>query len=389
MRVVDLIVKKRDGKELNRDEIDYLIGGFTSGEVPDYQVSAWAMAVHFQGMTPRETSDLTNAIIETGDRLDLSSVVSVAVDKHSTGGVGDKTTLAVQPMVAACGVPIGKMSGKGLAFTGGTLDKMESIQGYRIDLSTEEFLNQLETIGLVLTGQTLDLAPADGKLYALRDVTGTVAPIPLIAASVMSKKIAAGADATVLDVKVGLGAFMQEEAKAVELAQMMVRIGVIAGQEVVALISDMNQPLGYAVGNSLEVKEALDTLKGAGPQDFREHCLEVAGHLLVLAGHASDLDEARSYSIKALEDGSAFEKFKLLVETQGGDVKMLEDPNLFPKASVIKEVLSPISGYVGQVHAREIGFAAMALGAGRERKRDKIDHTVGIVLNHKVGDRVE
>jgi len=389
MRAVDLIVKKRDGKELSREEIEYFIRGFTSGEIPDYQASAWAMAVLFQGMTPRETSDLTNALIESGEKIDLSDVVSVAVDKHSTGGVGDKTTLVVQPMVAACGVPMGKMSGKGLAFTGGTLDKMQSFPGYRIDLSTEEFLQQLEEIGLVLTGQTMDLAPADGKLYALRDVTGTVRAIPLIASSVMSKKLAAGAQAIVLDVKVGYGAFMENVSEAVELAQLMVGIGKIASKEVVALISDMNQPLGHAVGNALEVKEALDTLKGGGPPDFREHCIEIAGHLLVLAGEAQDLEQARARSKIVLENGSAFEKFRLLVETQGGDVRLVDEPGLLPKASIIKGVGSPESGFIERIHAREIGLAAMALGAGREKKGEKIDHAVGIVLNHKVGDQIE
>jgi pyrimidine-nucleoside phosphorylase len=389
MRVVDLIIKKRDGLELRREEIDYLIGGFARDEIPDYQISAWAMAVFYQGMTPRESLDLTNALVESGERLDLSSVVSVAVDKHSTGGVGDKTTLVVQPVVAACGVPMGKMSGKGLAFTGGTLDKMESFPGYRIDLTTDEFLQQFGRIGIVLTGQTLDLAPADGKLYALRDVTGTVPPIPLIAASVMSKKIAAGAQAIVLDVKVGLGAFMQREDKAVELAQLMVEIGETVGKKVVALISDMNQPLGYAVGNALEVKEALETLKGEGPPDFKEHCMEVAGHLLVLGGGARDLEEGRSSFANAVENGSAFEKFKLLVEAQGGDVRFVDDPDLLPKATIIKQVVSPTSGFIEGIHAREIGVAAMMLGAGRERKGDKIDHAVGVVLDHKVGDEIE
>jgi len=389
MRVVDLIVKKRDGLELSREEIDYLIGGFARDEIPDYQISAWAMAVFFQGMTPGETLDLTNALIQSGDWLDLSSVVSVAVDKHSTGGVGDKTTLVVQPVVAASGVPMGKMSGKGLAFTGGTLDKMESFPGYRIDLTTDEFLQQLNRIGIVLTGQTSDLAPADGKLYALRDVTGTVPPIPLIAASVMSKKIAAGAQAIVLDVKVGLGAFMQREDTAVELAQMMVEIGKYACQDVVALISDMNQPLGYAVGNALEVKEALETLKGEGPPDFKEHCMEVAAHLLVLGGGARDLEEGRDCFAQAVENGSAFEKFRLLVEAQGGDVRFVDDPDLLPRATIIKQVVSPTSGFIKGIHAREIGLAAMVLGGGREKKRDKIDYAVGIVLNHKVGDEIE
>jgi pyrimidine-nucleoside phosphorylase len=388
MRAVDVIVKKRDGGELSREEIKFLIDGFTKGEISDYQVSAWAMAVLFQGMSPRETADLTWALIESGDRLDLTDVVPVAVDKHSTGGVGDKTTLVVQPIVAACGVPMGKMSGRGLAFTGGTLDKMQSFPGYRIDLTTEEFIQQLRRIGLVLTGQTVDLAPADGKLYALRDVTGTVPAVPLIASSVISKKIAGGAQAIVLDVKVGCGTFMENIPEAVELAQLMVEIGHAAGLKMVALISDMNQPLGYAVGNALEVCEALDTLNGAGPADFRDHCLEVAGHLLVLAGRSEDLEGGRRLSADALKDGSALEKFRQLVESQGGDSRMVDDPGRFSKASIVKVITSPQSGYLEGIHAREIGMTAMILGAGREKKGDPIDYAVGIRIAHKVGDWV-
>jgi pyrimidine-nucleoside phosphorylase len=389
MRAVDVIVKKRDGYELSKEEIDFFVDGFARGEIPDYQVSAWAMAVLFKGMTPRETTDLTYALIESGERLDLSNVVPVAVDKHSTGGVGDKTTLVVQPIVAACGVPIGKMSGKGLAFTGGTLDKMQSISGYRIDLSTEEFINQLKQIGLVLTGQTLNLAPADGALYALRDVTGTVKAVPLIASSIMSKKLAAGAQAIVLDVKVGLGAFMGDVDEAVRLAELMVEIGFISGKTVVALVSDMNQPLGFAVGNAVEVREAIDTLKGEGPADFKAHCLEVAGHLLLLAGIVDDLEGGKRLSREAIEDGSAYEKFRQLVQAQAGDVDMVDDPSKLPKASIIETVPSPRNGFLKGIHAREIGLATMELGAGREKKGEAIDHAVGIVLRHKVGDWVE
>jgi pyrimidine-nucleoside phosphorylase len=389
MRAVDVIVKKRDGFELSREEIDFFIGGFARGEIPDYQASAWAMALLFQGMSARETADLTNALIESGERLDLSNVVPVAVDKHSTGGVGDKTTLVVQPVVTACGVPMGKMSGKGLAFTGGTLDKMQSISGYRIDLSTKEFIAQLKEIGLVLTGQTLNLAPADGALYALRDVTGTVKAVPLIASSIMSKKLAAGAQAIVLDVKVGLGAFMPEVSEAVALAELMVEIGEIYGKRVVALISDMNQPLGLAVGNALEVREAIETLKGGGPADFKEHCLEVAGHLLILAGRVGDLQGGKKLSLEALENGSAFEKFHKLVQAQGGDVSMVDEPSRLPKASIIETVSSPAKGYLKEIDAREIGLSAMELGAGREKKGDPIDYAVGIVLKHKVGDWVD
>ncbi|OGO19186.1 MAG: pyrimidine-nucleoside phosphorylase [Chloroflexi bacterium RBG_16_48_8] len=389
MRAVDVIVKKRDGQELSKEEIDFFIGGFTRGEISDYQASAWAMAVLFQGMTPRETMDLTNALIESGERLDLTGVVPIAVDKHSTGGVGDKTTLVVQPIVAACNIPMGKMSGKALAFTGGTLDKLQSISGYRIDLSTQEFIDQLKKIGLVLTGQTLNLAPADGALYSLRDVTGTVKAVPLIASSIMSKKLAAGAQAIVLDVKVGLGAFMQEILEAVELAKLMVDIGYIAGKRVVALISDMNQPLGYAVGNALEVKEALETLKGEGPVDFKEHCLEIAGHLLILAGRAKELEEGKKLSLEVLENGTAFEKFRQLVQAQGGDVNLVDDPSKLPMASIIETISSPLKGYLKEIHAREIGLSAMELGAGREKKGDAVDYAVGIVLKHKVGDWVD
>ena len=388
MRAVDIIIKKRDGGELSRAEIEFFVQGMTQGEIPDYQVAAWAMAVYFQGMTARETTDLTLAMARSGEVLDLSDTVPFAVDKHSTGGVGDKVTLVVEPLVAACGVPVGKMSGRGLGYSGGTVDKLESIPGYRASLSTESFKRQLKEIGVVLTGQSADLAPADGKLYALRDVTGTVDSIPLIASSVMSKKIAGGAQAIVLDVKAGSGAFMPTVAEAAKLAQAMVEIGRIAGRRVVALISDMNQPLGHAVGNTLEVKEAIETLRGAGPHDFREHCLEVAGHLLMLAGKARTPKAARARLEAALADGSAFAKFRQLVEAQGGDVRVIENPDLLPKASLVETVNAPRSGYLREVNAREIGLASVDLGAGRAKKGDSIDHAVGLVIHHKVGDRV-
>jgi pyrimidine-nucleoside phosphorylase len=316
-------------------------------------------------------------------------VVDIAVDKHSTGGVGDKTSIAVLPIVAACGLPVGKMSGRGLGFSGGTLDKLESIPGYRVDLTTEEFLEQHKSIGIVLSGQTKDLAPADGKLYALRDVTGTVQSIPLIASSVMSKKIAAGAHAIVLDVKVGQGAFMETLSDARELAELMVQIGGLAGREVVALLSDMNQPLGNTVGNALEVIEAIDTLEGNGPGDFREHCLRVAAHMLVLGKRAGDADEGRQLAESAISEGRAIEKFRTLVEAQGGDVAYVDDPEKFPKARHIEVIKSPESGYLEQIQARIIGEAAVALGAGRAKKGDPVDHAVGFVVHHKVGDRVE
>ncbi|MDL1911853.1 thymidine phosphorylase [Chloroflexi bacterium CFX6] len=389
MRAVDIIIKKRDKVELTREEIEFFVRGFATGDVPDYQASAFAMAVVLNGMTPRETTDLTLAMAHSGQMLDLSDVVDLAVDKHSSGGVGDKTSLAVLPIVAACGLPVGKMSGRGLGFSGGTLDKLESIPGYRVDLTTEEFKKQLREKGIVLTGQSLDLAPADGKLYALRDVTGTVQSIPLIASSIMCKKLAAGAQAIVLDVKTGLGAFMQSLDEARELAKLMTDIGKLAGREVVALISDMNQPLGFAVGNALEVIEAIDTLNGGGPQDFREHCLHVSAHMLVLGKRAQDLDEAGTMAERSISDGSALAKFRLLVEAQGGDAAYVDDTSKFPRAKFVEAVKAPRSGCVSQVHARIVGEASVALGAGRAKKGDPIDHAVGFVVHKKVGDKVE
>ncbi len=389
MRAVDIIIKKRDSKPLSQAEIEFFVQGYARGEIPDYQAAAWAMAVLLNGMTPEETTHLTLSMAASGETLDLSNVVEIAVDKHSTGGVGDKTTLVVEPLVAACGLPVGKMSGRGLGFSGGTLDKMESIPGFRTDLSTQEFLARLKEGGLVLTGQTADLAPADGQLYALRDVTGTVQSIPLIASSVMSKKIAAGAQAIVLDVKVGLGAFMQTLEDAQELARLMVEIARLAGRRAVALISDMNQPLGQAVGNALEVKEAIATLHGEGPSDFEAHCLEVAAHMLALGGKAADEGAAREMARDAIQDGSAWNFFKKLVAGQGGDVGYIEDPDRLPQAPLVEELHAPFAGYLGQIHARLIGEAAVVLGAGRSKKGDRIDHAVGIVVHAKVGDRME
>lgn len=388
MRAVDIIIKKRDKGELTLAEIEFFIKSFISGEVADYQASALLMAIVLNGMTPRETTDLTLAMANSGHMLDLSDVVDLAVDKHSSGGVGDKTSLAVLPIVAASGLPVGKMSGRGLGFSGGTLDKLESIPGYRVDLTTEEFKHQLKEKGIVLTGQSLDLAPADGKLYALRDVTGTVQSIPLIASSIMCKKLAAGAQAILLDVKTGLGAFMETLEDARRLARMMVDIGQLAGRDVVALLSDMNQPLGNAVGNSLEVVEAVETLKDNGPEDFLEHCLHVSAHMLVLGKRAKGLGEGRAMAEKSIVDGSALEKFRVLVEAQGGDVSYVDDTSRFPRAEYIEEVKSPESGYLSQIQARIVGEAAVALGAGRARKSDPIDHAVGFVLHHKVGDQI-
>ena len=388
MRAVDIIIKKRDKAELSREEIEFFIKGFVAGDVPDYQASAFAMAVLLNGMTPRETTDLTLTMAHSGHILDLSDVVDIAVDKHSSGGVGDKTTLTVLPTVAACGLSAGKMSGRGLGFSGGTLDKLESIPGYRVDLTTDEFKRQLKEKGVVLTGQSLDLAPADGKMYALRDVTGTVQSIPLIASSIMCKKIAAGAQAIVLDVKTGLGAFMETLDEARILARTMTDIGRLAGREVVALLSDMNQPLGCAVGNSLEVVEAIEALKGGGPADFREHCLHVSAHMLVLGRRAKDLEQGRAMAEKAIADGSAFEKFRVLVQAQGGDVSYVDDVSKFPRAKFVEVVLAPRSGTISQVQARSVGEAAVTLGAGRAKKSDAVDHAVGFVIHKKVGDRV-
>ncbi|MEW6404295.1 MAG: thymidine phosphorylase [Chloroflexota bacterium] len=389
MRAVDVIIKKRDKGELSPEEIQFFIQGFTRGDIPDYQASAFAMAVMINGMSPHETADLTLAMANSGQTLDLSNIVDIAVDKHSSGGVGDKTSLTVLPTVAACGLPVGKMSGRGLGFSGGTLDKLESIPGYRCDLTTDEFKKQLREKGIVLTGQSLDLAPADGKMYALRDVTGTVPSTPLIASSIMCKKIAAGAQAIVLDVKTGLGAFMQTLPEARELANLMVDIGRRAGRETVALLSDMNQPLGNAVGNALEVIEAIETLHGEGPQDFREHCVHVSAHMLVLGKRAKDLSEGRTLAEKAIADGSAFEKFRVLVHAQGGDVAYVDAPGKLPKASLVEVVDAPRSGFISQVHARAVGEAAVRLGAGRAKKDDPIDHAVGFILQGKVGDSVE
>ncbi len=388
MRAVDIIIKKRDHQALSKAEIETFIRGITSGEIPDYQIAAWAMAVLLNGMTPGETTALTMAMAHSGDILDLSGIVPIAVDKHSTGGVGDKTTLVVEPTVEACGLAVGKMSGRGLGFSGGTLDKIESIPGFRTDLSKEEFLHQLATVGLVLTGQSGDLAPADGKLYALRDVTGTVQSIPLIASSVMSKKIAAGAQAIVLDVKTGLGAFMETVADARQLAELMVAIGEMSGRRTVALLSDMNQPLGNAVGNALELKEAIDTLRNNGPADFKEHCLTLASYMLVLGQKALDLPTGRHMAENALAEGYAWESFRKLVEAQGGDVSYIDQPEKLPQAAYSITMEAQGDGWVQEINARLVGETAVGLGAGRAAKGDKIDLAVGIIVKKKVGDRV-
>ncbi len=389
MRAVDIIIKKRDKQVLAAEEIRFFIQGFTNGSIPDYQAAAFAMAVLLNGMTPQETTDLTLAMAESGEVLDLSDVVEVAVDKHSSGGVGDKTTLAILPIVTACGLPCGKMSGRGLGFSGGTLDKLESIPGYNVNLTTEQFKKQLREIGIVLTGQSADLAPADGKMYALRDVTGTVPSIPLIASSIMSKKIAAGATAILLDVKVGLGAFMQTLEEARQLADLMTAIGKLAGRKVETLLSDMNQPLGQAVGNVLEVREAIETLRGSGPEDFREHCLHAAARMLVLGGRARSLEVARSMAESAIANGSAWQTFRRLVAAQGGDVSYVDSPQKMENARFIETVPSPQSGFLSQINARAVGEASVDLGAGRAKKGDSIDHAVGFQILRKVGDWLE
>lgn len=389
MRAVDIIIKKRDKGELTKEEIDFFVRGFTEGSIPDYQVSSWAMAVLLNGMTDRETTDLTMAMAHSGDIMDLSHLMDIAVDKHSTGGVGDKTSLFVLPTVAACGLPVAKMSGRGLGFTGGTLDKLESIPGYRVDLSMQEFEEQLKEIGIVLTGQSKELAPADAKLYALRDVTGTVPCIPLIASSIMCKKIAGGAHAMVLDVKTGNGAFMETLEDARKLAEAMAAIGKLAGRDVHTVISDMNQPLGEAVGNVLEVREAIDALRGGGPVDFREHGLHMCAEMLVAGKKARDFAEGRAMAEKAIAEGRAFEKFRQLVRAQGGDVSYVDDPDKMAKASMVEVVRAPKSGWIQQIHAREVGEAAVSLGAGRARKGEPVDHAVGFIIHRKVGDRIE
>ncbi|MCI0578482.1 MAG: thymidine phosphorylase, partial [Chloroflexi bacterium] len=385
MAIINLIEQKRDGGELTTEQIEWFVRAYTAGDVPDYQAAALMMAIYLRGMNRREIVDLTLAMARSGEQLDLHEVAPFIVDKHSSGGVGDKTTLVVQPMVAACGVPVGKMSGRGLGSSGGTLDKMESFPGWSPDLTLEQFKRQLADIGLVLAGQTGDLAPADGKLYALRDVTGTVASTPLIAASIMSKKLASGADAIVLDVKMGQGAFMPTVEMARELARIMVDIGQDAGRQTVALITDMNQPLGHAVGNALEVKEALDTLTGGGPADFWGHCLDVAGYMLLLAGKAGTVEEAKALATAARDDGRALDKFRALVHAQGGDPSTVDHPERLPQARLVEPVHAGRDGFLAGINARAIGWSCVRLGAGRQVKEDTIDYGVGMIIPVKVG----
>ncbi len=389
MRAVDIIAKKRDRLALTGAEIEYFVQGLTDGTIPDYQVAAWAMAVLLNGMDPRETADLTMAMVRSGQTLNLDEIAPVVVDKHSTGGVGDKTTLAVAPMVAAAGLPVAKMSGRGLGFSGGTLDKLEAIPGYQVGLSIERLIATVHRTGVVVAGQTAQLAPADGILYALRDVTATVPSLPLIASSIMSKKIAAGAHAMVLDVKVGRGAFMTTLDEARELARRMIDIGERVGRRVTAVLSGMDQPLGCAVGNSLEVIEAIETLHGRGPADFYEHCLLIGGEMLLLAGLAATPEEAQQRLARTVSDGSALARFRDWVAAQGGDARVADDYALLPRANVALPVAAPRTGYIAALDARTVGETSVVLGAGRTRKEDPVDLDVGIVLSAKIGDRVE
>lgn len=389
MRMIDIIEKKRNGKELATEEINFFVKGYTEGTIPDYQASALAMAIYFQDMSDREIADLTMAMVHSGETLDLSAIHGIKVDKHSTGGVGDTTTLVLAPLVAALGVPVAKMSGRGLGHTGGTIDKLESIQGFHVEITTDQFIDLVNREKVAVIGQTADLAPADKKLYALRDVTATVDSIPLIASSIMSKKIAAGADAIVLDVTTGAGAFMKNEEDAIRLAETMVRIGNHVGRKTMAVISDMSQPLGYAIGNALEVKEAIDTLKGEGPDDLTELVLALGSQMVVLAGKATTLEEARNMLKEAIASGAGLAKFKKFVANQGGDPSVIDHPEKLPQAKYAIDLPAKTSGYVSQMVADQIGVAAMMLGAGRATKEDKIDFAVGIVLRKKVGDRVE
>lgn len=387
--MVHVIQKKRDGGELTKQEINFIIEGYTKGAIPDYQMAALAMAIYFKGMTHQENADLTTAMVESGDQIDLSEIIGVKVDKHSTGGVGDTTTLILAPLVASVGVPVAKMSGRGLGHTGGTLDKLEAVPGFEVEITDEKFIQLVNEQKVAVIGQTGDLTPADKKLYALRDVTATVDSIPLIASSIMSKKIASGADAIVLDVKVGNGAFMKELDQAKALAKEMVTIGNNVGRHTKAVISNMDQPLGFAVGNALEIKEAILTLQGKGPDDLLELCLRLGSHMVVLAEKATTLKEAREMLQENIKNGKAIETLKTLFQSQGGDATVVDDITLLPTATHQIEVYAKETGFVSEIIADKIGIAAMHLGAGRATKNSVIDLSVGIELHKKIGDRVE
>lgn len=389
MRMVDLIAKKRDGGVLTKEEIEFFINGYTEGEIPDYQVSSLMMALFFRDMTEDERADLTMAMVRSGDEIDLSSIEGIKVDKHSTGGVGDTTTLVLAPLVAALDVPVAKMSGRGLGHTGGTIDKLEAVEGFHVEITEQEFADLVNRDKVAVIGQSGNLTPADKKLYALRDVTATVNSIPLIASSIMSKKIAAGADAIVLDVKTGGGAFMKSEEDAVELARAMVSIGNNVGRKTMAIISSMAEPLGHAIGNALEVKEAIETLRGEGPEDLTALCMELGAQMTVLGGKAETLGEAKEKLQQVIDDGSALEKFKVFLSNQGGDASVADDVSKLPRAQYQIEVKAESSGYVEEIAAEELGVASAMLGAGRQTKDDVIDLAVGLMLGKKVGDRVD
>ena len=388
MRMVDVIDHKRNGSALTKEEISAFIEGYTNGEIPDYQASALLMAIYFNGMTDEEQANLTMQMLNSGDRLDLSDIPGIKVDKHSTGGVGDKTSIPLAPMVAALGIPVPMISGRGLGHTGGTLDKLEAIPGFEVERSEAEFKKQVRDIKVAIVGATGNVAPADKKIYALRDVTDTVDSIPLIAGSIMSKKIASGTDALVLDVKTGTGAFMKEEADAVKLANALVKIGKSVGMNCMALISDMNQPLGNMVGNALEIQESIAILKGEGPEDITELVMTLGSQMVVLAKKAATLAEARAKLEEVVANGSALEVFRQMIIAQGGDPRVIEDPTLMPQAKYHFELPAPQAGYVTKMTADEIGIAAMLLGGGRQAKTDVIDYAVGIELHKKVGDAV-
>lgn len=388
MRMYDLIMKKRNGFHLSEEEIRFMVQGYTKGDIPDYQMSAMMMAVYFNGMNQEETLALTMAMADSGDILDLSQIHGIKVDKHSTGGVGDKTSLALIPLVCSCGATVAKMSGRGLGHTGGTIDKLESFDGFNTSITTEHFISQINRIGMAIMGQTADLAPADKKLYALRDVTATVDQMSLIASSIMSKKLAAGADAIVLDVKTGSGAFMKKEADAFALAREMVRIGNGAGRKTIGVISDMDQPLGNAVGNILEVKEAVETLKGNGPEDFTDLCMTLGTYMLLAAGVAKEEKQAKALLHDAITSGKALDKLAEFVNAQGGNEKQVYDTSLLPEASIISPVYATQEGYISHIQCDEIGICSLLLGGGRETKESQIDLTVGLVLTRKKGDYV-
>lgn len=388
MNMIDIILKKRSGEALSKEEIEYFVHNYTVGDIPDYQAAALLMAIYFNKMNKEETVNLTMAMVNSGDIINLDSIKGIKVDKHSTGGVGDKTSLVLGPMVAACGVPVAKMSGRGLGHTGGTIDKLESIKGFSVEMTRDTFVNNVNKVGLAIGGQTGNLVPADKKLYALRDVTATVENVSLIASSIMSKKLANGADAIVLDVKLGSGAFMKNIEDAFGLAREMVDIGTALNRKTVAVISDMDQPLGNAVGNAIEVKEAIETLKGRGPSDLYNLCLTLGSHMLVLSGKATDAESARDMLEKAISSGAALSKLKEFAAAQGGDTAMIDNTDLLPQPKYSEDITSPEDGFIGRIIADEVGMASLLMGAGRETKESTVDLSVGILFNKKVGDPV-